>query len=276
MFTACWLADSFPAFCQVNTSGYDIRNDADDIYLFVVRGDYTALKTAYVALTGPVPLLPDWAFGTWFTEWHNYSQAVAEAEQRRWRTDRLPLSVWGLDINVRALTSGACHARTGCCCRMPLPDDLFLLVDGRCKSNLLRVPSSSLYDHVPRSTTGSAVGSLFLPAGLSRSLSLRACVWGTTIPVLASQVAEQWIWRQQLHSVRVLLQRDQHHTAPQHHEPLRARTQARPEGLLQRPPTRLCPGDQPVRNQVPLRRSDLNPQERVGLLVVCAQASRSL
>ena len=113
-----------PPFFQVNTSGYDIRNDADDVYLFVVRGDYTALKTAYVALTGPVPLLPDWAFGTWFTEWHNYSQAVAEAEQRRWRTDRLPLSVWGLDVNVRALTSGACHARTECCCRPPLPDDL--------------------------------------------------------------------------------------------------------------------------------------------------------
>ena len=108
-----------------STSGYDIRNDADDVYLFLSRANYTALKLAcspglrigpapaaimalaslgleiflfsgdfgwdsvplfnsvsgqklseggprpgrrFTALTGPVPLLPDWAFGAWFTE----------------------------------------------------------------------------------------------------------------------------------------------------------------------------------------------------------------
>ena len=63
-----------------NTSGYDIRNDADDIYIFIAKGNYTRLKRDFIALTGPVPRLPDWAFGTWFTEWHNYSQVDAEEE----------------------------------------------------------------------------------------------------------------------------------------------------------------------------------------------------
>ena len=84
-----------------NTSGYDIRNDADDVYLFLTHANYTQLKLDFLALTGPIPLLPDWAFGPWFTEWHNYSQAEAQAEQRRWQTEHLPLSVWGLDINWR-------------------------------------------------------------------------------------------------------------------------------------------------------------------------------
>ena len=84
-----------------NTSGYDTRNDADDVYLFVVAGNYTRLKVEFLGLTGPVPRLPDWAFGTWFTEWHNYSQAAAEAEMLKWQTERLPLSVWGLDMNWR-------------------------------------------------------------------------------------------------------------------------------------------------------------------------------
>eukprot|EP01043_Picozoa_sp_COSAG02_P041866 COSAG02_NODE_3510_length_6633_cov_16.397766_4_plen_767_part_00 len=84
-----------------NTSGYDIRNDADDIYLFIPSGNYTRLKRDFIALTGRVPRLPDWAFGTWFTEWHNYSQVVAEEEMLRWRSEKLPLSVWGLDVNWR-------------------------------------------------------------------------------------------------------------------------------------------------------------------------------
>ena len=107
-----------------NTSGYDIRNDADDVYLFVARrgnDSYTRLTANFLKLTGPVPLLPDYAFGTWFTEWHNYSQAVAEAEIMRWRTSKLPLSVWGLDINWRNNDFG-CN-KGGNCCEPQLPGE---------------------------------------------------------------------------------------------------------------------------------------------------------
>jgi hypothetical protein len=75
-----------------NTSGYDIRNDADDVYLLLSRANYTRLKQDFLRLTGPIPLLPDWSYGIWFTEWHGYTQSVAEAEMQRWRIDKLPLS----------------------------------------------------------------------------------------------------------------------------------------------------------------------------------------
>jgi hypothetical protein len=97
-----------------NSSGYDIRNDADDVYLLLSRANYTGLKQAFLRLTGPIPLLPDWSYGTWFTEWHNYSQAVAEAEMQRWRAEKLPLSVWGLDINWR-LNGFGCGKGGNCC-----------------------------------------------------------------------------------------------------------------------------------------------------------------
>jgi hypothetical protein len=66
-----------------NRSGYDARNDADDVYLFIppltatepparsssadMKHAYSALRSDVLALTGEVPRLPDWAFGTWFT-----------------------------------------------------------------------------------------------------------------------------------------------------------------------------------------------------------------
>jgi hypothetical protein len=77
-----------------NSSGYDSRNDADDVYIFVpplpttdpvsdpptpptstdAKSAYAALRSDVLGLTGQVPRLPDWAFGIWFTEWHYYSQ----------------------------------------------------------------------------------------------------------------------------------------------------------------------------------------------------------
>ena len=71
------------------TNGYDFTNDVDgDCYIFLLdaSGNTTAAVTttespaallgwhaarlAFTALTGPTPLLPDYAYGTWFTWWH--------------------------------------------------------------------------------------------------------------------------------------------------------------------------------------------------------------
>lgn len=88
-----------------NTSGYDVRNQADDIYMFIRNNnpnhDYIWMKKKFLDLVGHTPLLPDWAFGTWFTEWHSYHQNEAEVELARWAARSLPLSVWGLDVNWR-------------------------------------------------------------------------------------------------------------------------------------------------------------------------------
>lgn len=90
-------------------NGYDFGNNVDgDTYVFVLGTtltDYHASRADFVALTGGSPVLPDFAWGTWFTWWHQYKQSDAEAEVDRWSLDNLPIDVWALDMNWRN-TSG--------------------------------------------------------------------------------------------------------------------------------------------------------------------------
>jgi hypothetical protein len=46
-----------------------------------------------VALADSCPLLPDYAWGTWFTYWHSYTEAEAKDDVARWESGRLPLDV---------------------------------------------------------------------------------------------------------------------------------------------------------------------------------------
>ena len=94
----------------LGTNGYDFKNNQDgDTYLFLLGSDldgWHAARQEFNALSGPTPLLPDFAWGTWFTFWHSYSAAEATADVLRWESDRLPLDVWGLDMNWRNVTQG--------------------------------------------------------------------------------------------------------------------------------------------------------------------------
>ena len=86
------------------SNGYDFRiNTNGDVYVFLL-GDsldtWWSARREFVRLTGPTPVLPEWAFGIWFTWWHAYTEAEAKAEILRWRTDKLPL-----DVGAQTLSS---------------------------------------------------------------------------------------------------------------------------------------------------------------------------
>lgn len=95
-----------------NTTGFDLRNDAADVYIFLLGAatpaeyGYRGLRAEFLALTGPVPSLPDEAFGTWFSWYHKYNQTAAEADIARWRRDELPIDIWGLDMDWRVIANG--------------------------------------------------------------------------------------------------------------------------------------------------------------------------
>eukprot|EP00040_Diaphanoeca_grandis_P012991 m.65720 g.65720 ORF g.65720 m.65720 type:complete len:903 (-) comp23596_c0_seq1:497-3205(-) len=110
----------------INTSGFDLRNDAEDIYIFLPGAanlatrssspaavtstsasyGYTELRSEYLALTGPIPSLPNEAFGTWFSWYHAYNQSAAEDDIAHWRRDDLPIDIWGLDMDWRIWKGG--------------------------------------------------------------------------------------------------------------------------------------------------------------------------
>eukprot|EP01047_Picozoa_sp_COSAG01_P082096 COSAG01_NODE_16632_length_1219_cov_1.222321_1_plen_285_part_01 len=91
---------------------FDLSNQADDVYFFVPTGSggdnnaapglpYTTLRTEYLRLSGPVPLLPDYAFGTMFTWYHNYSDVEKLAEITEFASRGIPLDVASLDMDWR-------------------------------------------------------------------------------------------------------------------------------------------------------------------------------
>ena len=85
----------------IATNGYDFTNDQDgDTYVFLLGNDlgaWHAARNAFITLTGPTPVLPDYAWGTWFTWWHGYKETEAKDDISRWTSGELPIDIWALD-----------------------------------------------------------------------------------------------------------------------------------------------------------------------------------
>ena len=126
--TPVWGPEPIPESATVDpalrsSNGYDFRNLVDgDLYIFILRPSsrensslvasssslfWWEARGDYLRLTGPTPLLPDWAYGTWYTWWYPYTEEAAKAEIMEWREGQFPLDVWGLDMNWRNVTGSA-------------------------------------------------------------------------------------------------------------------------------------------------------------------------
>ncbi len=88
-------------------SGWDLSNPAPDLYVFFPRASgYEAFRSAFLRLTGPVPMLPLYAFGLWYSRYYPYSEASALCTMDRFRAAGIPLDVFVVDTDWRV---GASH-----------------------------------------------------------------------------------------------------------------------------------------------------------------------
>lgn len=98
---------------HAESNGYDFSNNvAGDTYVFLLGSTLTEWKAArqsFIGLAGPCPLLPDFAYGTWFTWWHSYSEADAKEDIAHWTSGALPIDVWALDMNWRNTSNNQDH-----------------------------------------------------------------------------------------------------------------------------------------------------------------------
>eukprot|EP00656_Telonema_subtile_P045294 TRINITY_DN5154_c0_g2_i1.p1 TRINITY_DN5154_c0_g2~~TRINITY_DN5154_c0_g2_i1.p1 ORF type:complete len:835 (-),score=119.33 TRINITY_DN5154_c0_g2_i1:273-2777(-) len=117
-FVPEWGPAPIPANATIDpalkeTNGYDFRNNvAGDTYVFLLGDSLQSWQDArqeLIQLTGPCPALPDFAFGTWFTWWHNYSETEAKTDIVNWENRSLPIDVWALDMNWRNITDNQDH-----------------------------------------------------------------------------------------------------------------------------------------------------------------------
>jgi hypothetical protein len=83
------------------TSGWDLRNDAPDIYVFIPGGDYRRLRRDFLKLTGPTEMPPLFAFGTFDSRWYDYSESTALKQIDDYRQRKIPLDVLVIDTGWR-------------------------------------------------------------------------------------------------------------------------------------------------------------------------------
>lgn len=100
-----------------DTNGFDFTNNVDgDTYIFLLGDDmtsYTASRGEFITLAGPCPVLPDYAFGSWFTWWHPFTMEGGKSNVTAWQDNKLPLDVWALDMNWRNTSKDNLYPGTG-------------------------------------------------------------------------------------------------------------------------------------------------------------------
>ncbi|OGV40772.1 MAG: hypothetical protein A2X46_04255 [Lentisphaerae bacterium GWF2_57_35] len=83
-------------------SGWDITNNAPDLYVFFPKASgYAKFREDFLQLTGRVPLLPLYAFGLWYSRYHPYSEDTALETIEKFRSKNIPLDVFVADTDWR-------------------------------------------------------------------------------------------------------------------------------------------------------------------------------
>jgi hypothetical protein len=92
-----------------STSGWDLGNDAPDVYVFLPKSNYRQLRREFIRLTGPVEMPPLYMFGFIDSRWYAYSEATALARIDEYRRRKIPLDLLVLDTDWRV---GGSHGYT--------------------------------------------------------------------------------------------------------------------------------------------------------------------
>ena len=109
---AWWFADSprmipppqglTPPTAPATNGGWDLGNDAADVYVFLPRGDYRQLRKDFLKLTGPTEMPPLFLLGAFDSRWFDYSEATALQQIDDYRAHKIPLDVLVVDTGWRA------------------------------------------------------------------------------------------------------------------------------------------------------------------------------
>ncbi len=79
---------------------------AFDLYFFGFGTDYSASLQAYFQVSGPVPMLPRWALGNWWSRYWAYTQSELGELVLDFRRHQVPLSVCIIDMDWHITRTG--------------------------------------------------------------------------------------------------------------------------------------------------------------------------
>ena len=88
------------------TNGWDLGNNANDMYIFLPESDHKQLRKDFVSLTGKTDMLPLSAFGAWDSRYHPYSDTTALQQIDDYHNRNLPLDLLVVDTDWRDASNG--------------------------------------------------------------------------------------------------------------------------------------------------------------------------
>lgn len=77
-----------------------------DLYFFAYGDDYQAVLDDFCRIAGPVPMVPRWALGNWWSRYWAYSQDELTALIRDFEAHAIPLSVCIIDMDWHITQTG--------------------------------------------------------------------------------------------------------------------------------------------------------------------------
>lgn len=84
-----------------STNGWDLNNNAPDIYVFLPKGNVRQLRTDFLDLTGHTELIPLYGLGYWDSRWYDYSETTALQQIDDYRNRDFPIDVLVIDTGWR-------------------------------------------------------------------------------------------------------------------------------------------------------------------------------
>ncbi len=96
-----WGLTPPPANSRLPNCGWDLNNDAPDVYVFVPGGNYFTLREDFLKLTGPTEMPPLFALGAFDSRWYDYTEATALQQIDDYRAHQIPLDVLVVDTGWR-------------------------------------------------------------------------------------------------------------------------------------------------------------------------------
>ena len=96
-----WGLTPAPANSRLPDCGWDLGNNAPDVYVFVPGGDYFTLRKDFLKLTGPTEMPPLFALGAFDSRWYDYTETTALQQIADYRAHQIPLDVLVVDTGWR-------------------------------------------------------------------------------------------------------------------------------------------------------------------------------
>lgn len=99
---------------DIDFNGWDVGNNATDVYVFVPLGEPVQLRTDFVALTGRSTLIPLKALGLWHSRYYAYTEQEVYDTIDRYRAEGFPIDTFVVDTDWRVNASTGYEVNTKC------------------------------------------------------------------------------------------------------------------------------------------------------------------